>query len=63
MQFRFALFQVILGVSLIAGAFTGSFGIRGFDYLPKTPAYRVVFFVLGVISFVSGLYSFSHLHS
>lgn len=63
MQFRLALLQLMLGACLIIGAFSGRFDIRGFDYLPKTPAYRVVFFILGVISFVSGLYSFSHLHS
>ncbi len=63
MQFRFALFQLVLGVALISGAFSGRFSIRGFDYLPQTPAYRVVFFVLGVISVCSGLYSMSHLHS
>jgi len=62
MQFRFALFQLLLGVSLIAGAFSGTFHIRGFEYLPQTPAYRIVFFVLGVISFCSGLYSMNHLH-
>ncbi len=62
MQFRFALFQILLGVALIAGAFSGRFNIRGFDYLPQTPPYRVVFFVLGVIAFFSGLYSMDHLH-
>lgn len=62
MQGRFAIFQVVLGIALITGAFSGRFNIRGFDYLPKTPAYRVVFFILGVIAFFSGLYSFDHLH-
>ena len=62
MHARFAVFQLVLGISLMAGAVTGRFSIRGFQYLPQTTAYRIVFFILGVISFCSGFYSVSHLH-
>ena len=62
MHVRFGAFQVVLGIALMAGAFTGKFNIKGFAYLPQTLPYRVVFFVLGVISFFSGLHSLSHLH-
>ena len=62
MQGRFAIFQLVLGIALITGAFSGRFNIRGFDYLPQTPAYRIVFFVLGIISCCSGVYSMNHLH-
>ena len=62
MQGRIAIFQLVLGIALITGAFSGRFNIRGFDYLPQTTAYRVVFFVLGVIAFFAGLYSIGHLH-
>jgi hypothetical protein len=63
MQVRFGAFQVVLGIALMTGAFTRKFNIKGFDYLPQTLPYRFVFFMLGVISFCSGLYSLTHLHS
>jgi cytochrome c oxidase assembly factor CtaG len=62
MQFRFALLQLLLGIGLVSGAFTGRASIRGFQYLPQTTAYRVLFFVLGVIFFCCGVYSLTHLH-
>ena len=59
---RFAIFQVVFGLALMAGAVTGTFRIRGFDYLPQSPAYRVVFFLLGALCFGYGVNGLTLLH-